>query len=115
MNKERLLKYIQMAYANVEQAVAELSSSQVNEPGADGEWSAKDLIAHLAYWMQREADSLKTTRGETIERFYDQRMSVDAANRLVYAQNRDREIDEVMHDYRQAYHDLVEEISHLSD
>src|SRR5437588_9300073 len=116
MTKDQLLKYMQVAYADIEQTVAKLNAHQLTQPGFDGgEWSVKDLIEHLAYWQQREADQLMRARGEKVERIYDDVTPVDVTNRIVYAQNRERPWEDVVNDFRTVHRALISEVERLSD
>ena len=114
MNKERLLKYMQIAYANIEQTVSALNDIQMIQPGVEGEWSMKHLIGHLTYWQQREADFLKRARGMTVDRYYPN-ADVDTQNSIAYAENRNRPPAEILEDYRRSYREIVEEVKTLSE
>jgi hypothetical protein len=114
MNKDRLLKYVQIAYADIEQTVSTLNDIQMTQLGVEGEWSMKDLIGHLTYWQQREANFLKQARGLTVDRHYPN-VDVDSQNSIAYAENRNRPLDEILEDYRRSYRDIVEEVKALSE
>lgn len=114
MNKNHLLKYIHATYANVAQAVAEMNAVQLSQPGAADEWSVNDIIAHLAYWQQQEADHLKEAHGDSVERYAPQGMDVDSMNRIIFAQNRGRDWLDILEDFRQSFLDIVAEIERLS-
>lgn len=46
-------------------ALAGLPEERVDEPGACGEWSVKDLVHHVAYWENNEAVEVEgLLRGE---------------------------------------------------
>src|SRR5215813_12831343 len=50
----------------LERLLAQLSVEQMNQPGAVGVWSVKDVLAHLAYWQRYGAELLlAAARGET--------------------------------------------------
>ncbi len=49
--KKQLLKIIEMEQKALEQFLAGLSPAQMIRPGAIGEWSVKDILAHLLEWQ----------------------------------------------------------------
>jgi tetratricopeptide (TPR) repeat protein len=67
---------------------------------ADGSWTAKDQLAHLAYWRARNARLLEAVRAGG-----DLPPSVDDEdqNAIVYAQNRDRPLADIQKDARASW------------
>jgi hypothetical protein len=49
MNKTQLLDLIQAARADFETLLAGIPEAWMTEPGVEGEWSIKDIIAHIAW------------------------------------------------------------------
>src|SRR5207248_5470776 len=52
MDKTTLLNTIQTEYAQLESLVAPLSEAQLCTAPSEGEWSIKDIMAHVAVWEQ---------------------------------------------------------------
>ena len=50
MTKEQLLKKLDAAWKDFNESFADLSESEVLEPGVTGNWSVKDIIAHVTWW-----------------------------------------------------------------
>jgi hypothetical protein len=50
--KKQLLEAIETEHKALEQLLAGLSPAQMTQPGVVGEWSVKDVIAHLLEWQQ---------------------------------------------------------------
>ena len=50
--KDELLTAAQSEREALEQFLSELSSDQMTQPGIVGEWSVKDILAHLLEWEQ---------------------------------------------------------------
>lgn len=48
MDKTSLLNTIQAEYAQFESLIAPLTEAQLCTPPLDGEWSIKDIMAHIA-------------------------------------------------------------------
>lgn len=49
--KKQLLETIEAEHKALEQFLAGLSPAQMTKPGAIGEWSVKDVLAHLLEWQ----------------------------------------------------------------
>ena len=56
MNRQQLLTKLDKAWAEIEESFAGLSESQMTEPGVTGDWSVKDILAHVTTW---EEEALK--------------------------------------------------------
>ena len=56
MNRQQLLKQLDTAWTAFKESYAGLSDSQLTEPGVTGDWSVKDIIAHVTWW---EEEALK--------------------------------------------------------
>jgi hypothetical protein len=56
MNKGQLLKKLEQAWASFTESYAGLSAEQMVEPGVTGDWSVKDILAHVSWW---EEEALK--------------------------------------------------------
>jgi hypothetical protein len=48
MSKAQLLSMIRGARADWDTLLADIPEAWMTEPGVDGEWSVKDIIAHIA-------------------------------------------------------------------
>lgn len=56
MKTQQLLKKLDTAWTEFKESYAGLSESQITEPGVTGNWSVKDIIAHVTWW---EEEALK--------------------------------------------------------
>ena len=56
MNREQLLARLDNAWAALGDSYAGLSEAEMMTPGVAGEWSVKDMLAHVATW---EEEALK--------------------------------------------------------
>src|SRR5438132_13533792 len=53
-DKQRLLRRLDTAWAALKESYAGLSDPRLTEPGVTGDWSVKDILAHVTTW-EREA------------------------------------------------------------
>jgi Mycothiol maleylpyruvate isomerase N-terminal domain len=44
------LEQVNSSWQSLQQAIEGISDERMAEPGVAGEWSVKDLLAHVAYW-----------------------------------------------------------------
>ena len=80
---------------------AELADLCADEPArADGGWTAKDQLAHLAYWRLRNAGLLESVRsGGDLPPSVDD----DEQNAIVYVENRDRPAADIKKDAKASW------------
>ena len=60
-----------------------IGPDRLTRPGLLGEWSAKELIAHMGYWAGRAVDLIQAAELGGIETFGEGRPSVDEINATV--------------------------------
>ena len=51
-SKERVIQRLETVWADFQESFAGLSEQQMLEPGVTGDWSVKDLIAHVNWWEE---------------------------------------------------------------
>lgn len=65
------------------EALADVDPALLTAPGLVGEWSARELIAHLAYWAGHAAEALHQAEQGRVQDFGEDEMDVDARNAVV--------------------------------
>jgi hypothetical protein len=108
MNKQQLVAKIENAWVSFNEAYAGLTEEQMVAPGVTGEWSVKELLAHVTTW---EEEALKTLplilRGERIPRYADVYGGLDAFNALKAAEKRTLTLDETVRALEATHQQLV--------
>ncbi len=108
VTKAGLLERIRAARAEWEALLAGIAPERLSEPGVTGDWSVKDIVAHVGFWERSVLDGLRTgNRGLQGE--------VDEINERVFRANRDRPLDEVLAEEREVYRQLLETIEALPE
>jgi len=84
MNKQQVIEKVEKAWADFHQAYNGLAPEQMIQPGVDGVWSVRDLLAHVSWWE----DELLIHLPEILQGIRPQRYSVlyggiDAFNALM--------------------------------
>jgi uncharacterized protein (TIGR03083 family) len=117
MNKTELLASMESGYNEMEQVLSPLSETQWTTPGANGDWSIKDIVAHLTVWQHVLLRRLQAAaRHETPAReLLAEEKDIDDMNARFYAENRDRPAAEVYDDFRASYHEIVAQVQSLPD
>lgn len=115
MDKSKLLGMIRAEHTRWETLLAEVGEVQMTQPGVEGEWSVKDIIAHVtAYeeWIVVRLDS--ALRGETLQLETDQ-LDLDQRNAWIFEENRNRPLHDVLAKSRQVFQQLLALVQALSD
>src|SRR4051812_47910572 len=114
MNVAELTAQIRATSTRMELLLAQLSVAEINQPGAVGVWSVKDVLVHIAFWERYAANILHAAaRGETPDLFADD--STERNNASVVAQYYQRSLSAVIADWQQAREELIEAIENLDD
>jgi hypothetical protein len=95
--KKALLDAIGSERERLEQTFSALSEAQMIQPGVVGEWSIKDILAHLAAWERR---LVQRVHGEP-ERGVD--LGTPAFNAQVYSENKSRSLADVQSESQRSY------------
>jgi len=113
-SKAELLRLEDEGYAEVHELLGALTPQQLAEPGLEGDWSAKDLIAHLASWCSEAARHIEQIRLGTYdltradERAIDR--DIDAINRRFHDANRELSLGDVKAELAASRFRMLEEL-----
>lgn len=112
-----LLAEVKHEWANIERAGAGLSEAEMLAPGAEGEWSVKDILSHLSAWEKYLLDRLGMVMAGQSPR-YPVMTSWDDVHRFnaqVFAENKDRPLSSVILEFRSLYQGVITVLEALSD
>ncbi|MDQ3044501.1 MAG: ClbS/DfsB family four-helix bundle protein [Chloroflexota bacterium] len=101
-----------------EAIVSQVSDTDMDRPGAAGEWNFKDVVAHLNGWRERTVDRLEAAgRGEapTHDLSDETDEEVEATNRTIYDRNRDRPAADILAESREQFRRMREAVETLSE
>jgi DinB family protein len=88
VDRQRLLQRLGTAWAAFEESYAGLSDAQVMLPGATGDWSVRDILAHVSTWEEEALTHLPLIlAGGTPPRYSVRYGGVDAFNARMTEQN----------------------------
>ena len=109
--KQKLLDDEGRAWRELDIRLHKLSGHDWLRPGVNGEWNAKDLLAHVAAWHAHTTDRFESLRvtGEFPPITFD----IDEFNQKLYEENRDLTLHEVQAMAGASRHRFREEIDLL--
>ena len=109
MKKEQALKKIDQAWAAFQDSYVGLTDEQMLEPGVTGDWSVKDILAHVTWW---EAEALKhlpiILQGGRPPRYADLYGGIDAFNAQMTERKRRLKLSEVRYQLDKTHTRLLE-------
>ncbi len=112
MKKKALLKTISRERDRLLAALDGLAEEEMARPGACGEWSAKDVLAHIAAWEEECTRAIGTLgKGEPWDVDYD----LDAWNDQTYRQWRPLPLGQIRRQFEDAHQALLEAICGLTE
>jgi hypothetical protein len=111
MNKHELISRLETERAQLEEAIGALSPEQMTAPGAVGQWSVKDTLAHLAVWTARYVTLLYYAEQNQAPPNVDALFQRDdVVNMEDYESQKDRPLERVMTDFHGAHRQLVKRL-----
>lgn len=97
MTKQQLLEKLERAWADLKASYAGLSEAQMTAPGVTGEWSVKDILAHVTTWEEEALKLLPLIReGTTPPRYADLYGGLNAFNAQMSERKRGLALEEVL-------------------
>src|SRR5688500_2878487 len=83
MENERLVEELQAARGALLDELAAVRPEAMTTPGLVGEWSARELIAHLGYWRGHAAEIIHAAEEDRLEALGADAPAVDDVNETV--------------------------------
>ena len=118
MKKSELLNWLRDKYREWEILLDEIGPARMEQPGLNGDWSMKDMIAHLTGWNRWLVDRLQAAgRGEPEPppHWPAHLQTDDEINAWIYESNRGRSLREVLDETHQSVQQLLAVIEGLPD
>lgn len=116
MNKRLVLEEMRNARWQWELALNEVPPGRMEEPSMHGGWSVKDTVCHVAYYERWLLNWLEdAVRGKVTAATYRELLSVDERNALVYAENKRRDLEEILEDARGVFERLYNLVQALPE
>jgi len=116
MKKQQLLNKLEQAWTSFKDSCAGLTAQQMVEPGVTGDWSVKDILAHVSWW---EDESLKhlphILQGVRPPRYSVMYGGIDAFNAQMTELKRSLTLSEVQEQLDETHRRLIEYLCSVPD
>ena len=118
MIKSELLHVLQEKYQKWEALLDQVGLTRMDQPGVNGDWSMKDIVAHLTGWQPRLIAHIQAAqRGEPEPPppWPAHLQTEDEINAWIYESNRGRSVREVLEESHHVFQQLLAVIEGLPD
>jgi hypothetical protein len=114
--RDELVQQIHDERASWNALLAEIGENRMDEPGPMGDWTFKDLAAHLLGWRERTLALIEAGPGGKPPAPWPATMeSDDEINAWIHTQHRDRPLPDVLADVDQSYVRLATLVGTMPD
>ncbi len=113
--KAAIVEMAREGYANFDAVLAGLGASRLTEPGLPGEWTVRDVVAHVSFWQCR---LLRILDGETLAFALpgeDYETALNRINDEVYRQSMNMPASEVLSAYTASRDRVLATLQELSE
>ena len=108
MDRQHLIARLEKAWSDLQESHAGLSDSQMTMSGVTGDWSVRDILAHVTTWEQEALKHLPTIlNGGRPPRYSVTYGGINAFNRLMTEQKRGLTLTDVRRDLEQIHRRLI--------
>jgi hypothetical protein len=116
VNRQQLLNRLDTAWVAFQASYAGLSNSRLTEPGVTGDWSVKDLIAHVTWWEEEALRHLPLIIvGDRPPRYSVAYGGIDAFNAMMAERKRDVSLSEVLTQQDDTHQRLIDFVQSVSE
>src|SRR5687768_4639933 len=118
MNKSDLLDWLQEEYQQWEALLDQVGPARMDQPGVNGDWSMKDIIAHLTgwnRWLVARLQAAQRSEPEPPPPWPAHLQTDDEINAWIYESNRGRPVGVLLDETQQVFQQLLAVIEGLPD
>jgi hypothetical protein len=118
MKKHELLKWLQAEHRQWEAFLDQIGPARMDEPGVNGDWSMKDIVAHLTSWQPRliaRVQAAQRGEPEPPPPWPAHLQTDDEINAWIYESNRGRSVREVLDESHHVFQQLLAVIEGLPE
>lgn len=114
--RDRLLARLEAAWSELNDAFADLSPEQRQRPGVVGNWSVRDLLAHITVWEEEALTHLPLiAQGGRPPKYSDTYGGIDAFNAQNEARWRKKSLAEIERDFADTHRRLSDYLNSVPD
>jgi len=112
VSKSELLERCRRSRAAWDALLARMTPEQMQQPKVVGNWSVKDIVAHIT-WYEREMVGILTSHTFAGSEWWE--IPLDERNRLIREESKDRPLAEVLAGSRQVYDAFMQGLEKLPE
>jgi hypothetical protein len=112
LSKEEFMRLVSEGWAEWQALLAGVDQARLLQPGASGEWTFKDVIAHIT-WHEREMVGL--LRGRALAGSDLWNLPLHERNQAIYEQHCDLPLERVLAEAQETHRQLLEELERLPE
>ncbi len=116
--KSELLERIGPSWDAIQRLIARLTDEELVAPTGDDGWSVKDYIVHMTVWEQSVVNLLRGIPRHLamgVDEPTYLTVEEDGLNDIIYRQNKDRSLQDVLAAFEQTHQDFLATIDPLTD
>jgi hypothetical protein len=107
--KQALLQQIEKAWNQFRDSYAGLTELEMLQTGVTGEWSVRDIIAHVTTWEEETLEHLPgMLRGERCPRYSVRYGGINAFNALMTEKKKDFSFSDVLREQDKVHRKLIQ-------
>ncbi len=116
-SKQELIETLGTQRARWEALLRQVGPDRMELRGVTGEWSVKDIVAHLTAWERRAIASLKAVQTGTWPQppEWPYNLDGDGINAWIFAAHRGRQVQDVLNESRQVFDQLVQAVELVTE
>jgi len=116
MDKQKTLKNVEKSYQSFLKSYTGLTADQLQLPGVTGEWSVRDILAHVADWENEMLRRIPILLGESADALYPAEYTdADDFNAQMTARHTGWDLQEVLFYQSKAHKALMERLEQVPD
>lgn len=109
---QELIDQINAEHNTWQALIDQIDPEKMNDPGVSGEWSLKDVIAHIS-WHENEMVTMVQTHVLKGSDLWD--LITDERNAIIQEENQDKSLEQVLEESNQIHQQLMDLLPSLSD
>jgi len=109
---QELIEIIKRERANWDSLVEQIDQERMSQPGVAGQWSVKDIIAHIT-WHEREMVGLVRAHALVGSELWN--LPTNERNAAIYREVRDQPLEQVLEESAQVFQELLAVLPSLTD
>ena len=116
MDRQQLLARVETAWSAFQDSFADLPAARLTEPGVTGDWSVKDILAHVSIWEEEAIKHLPhIIAGGSPPRYSVTYGGIDAFNAQMVEQRRAVSLAEVLRHQDETHQRLIDVIRQMPE